>query len=49
MERFQVTAKQEENKQYARAEKKLNRKGAIFKKSPIKSLFLLAQQMSMLH
>jgi len=47
--RFQVTAKQEENKQYARAEKKLNVKRATFEKSPIKSRFLLAQQMSMLH
>jgi len=42
MERFQVTTKQEENKQYARAEKKRNGKGATFEKSPIKSLFLLA-------
>jgi hypothetical protein len=46
---FRVTAKQEENKQYAHAEKKLNGRGATFEKSPIKSMFRLAQQMSMLH
>jgi len=49
VEKFQVTAKQEAKKQYAHAEKKLNGKGATFEKSPIKSMFLLAQQMSMLH
>jgi len=49
VERFQATAKQEENKQNACAEKKLQGRGATFEKSPIKSLFILAQQMSMLH
>ena len=46
--RLRATAKQE-NKHYAHAEKKRNGRGATFEKSPIKSLFLLAPQMSMLH
>jgi hypothetical protein len=49
VERFRATAKQEENKQYTHAEKKLNGRGATVEKSPVKSPFHLAQQMSMLH